>query len=111
MPNIKIFVDETVFAARRDALRSTLGPLRESVCTELAVKPEACQIAVIPVMGAEGQALANMELQYIARPERTPERIRAACTVFRALLEGAIGTLPEVRATPLDPSTYVALKG
>ena len=62
-------------------------------------------------MGADGQAAANMELHYIARPERTPERIRAACTVFRALLEGALGAVPEVRAMPLDPATYVALKG
>ena len=111
MPNMKIFVDEAVFDDRKEALRAALVPLRESLCAELTVQPEACQIAVIPVMGIEGQAVANMELHYIARPERTPDQIRAACAVFHALIEGALGAAPEVRAAPLDPETYLALKG
>ena len=110
MPNVKIFVDENVFADRREALCAALGPLRDTICTELSVPVAACQLAVIPVVGMDGQPVANMEIQYLANAERTPEMIQAACTAFHAVIEGAIGAVPAVRATPLDPATYVALK-
>ncbi len=51
-----------------------------------------------------------MEFQYLATSERTPERIRQVCSAFRDLLTAAMGVTTAVRATPLDPLTYVALK-
>ena len=110
MPNVKIFVDDAVFDELRDALAAALLPLREAICAQLSVPVVACQLAVIPVMGIEGQPIVNMEIQYLAKAERTPAVIEAACTVFRAVIEGFIGSTPAVRATPLDPDTYVALK-
>jgi hypothetical protein len=72
MPNVKIFVDEAVYADRKDALRAALPKLRDTICVELSVPVAACQLAIIPVMGMEGQPAANMELQYLATQDRTP---------------------------------------
>jgi hypothetical protein len=110
MPNVKIFVDEDLYAARRTEIRAALQPLRAALCAQLGVTPAACQLAVLPVMGLPDQPLANMEYQYLATPARTPDAIRAASAHFSALLTEALGCALAVRATPLDPETYVALK-
>ncbi|MCB1334824.1 MAG: hypothetical protein KDK26_14540 [Roseivivax sp.] len=110
MPNVKLFIDETLYAARRAEIAAMLPPLRESLCAEMSVPPAACQIAVLAVMGLPGQPSANLEMQYLAKPDRTPAMIAAACAVFRDVVEAALGSRPAVRATPLDPETYVALK-
>ena len=110
MPNVKIFVDDAVYTARGRALREMLPSLRAAICEQLSVPAEACQLAVVPVIGMEGQPSANMEIQYLAKPGRTPEMITAACTALRDVVEAAAGSRPAVRATPLDPATYVALK-
>lgn len=110
MPNVKIFVDQIVFETRRTAIDSMLPKLRESLCVELSVPVAACQLAVIPVLGMMDQPQANMEIQYLGTKDRTSQMITAACTVFRDIVQSAVGSVPAVRATPLDPTTYVALK-
>ena len=110
MPNIKLFVDQSLLATRDAEARTLLGPLRDMACHELSVPAGACQLAIIGVLGLSDQPLVNMEFQYLATPERTPERIRQVCAAFRDLLSAALGVTPAVRATPLDPATYVALK-
>ena len=110
MPNVKIFVDEDLYAARSDQIRAILPVLRDALCAQLGVPPAACQLAVLPVMGLPDQHLANMEYQYLATPSRTPDAIRAASAHFRSLMTEALGCALAVRATPLDPETYVALK-
>ena len=110
MPNVKIFVEQSVIEERLDALERSLIPLRQSLCQEFSVPEAACQIALVPVIGAAGQPVANMEIHYLSKSDRTPEMIAAACSVFRGILEPALGKVPAVRASALDPSTYVALK-
>ena len=110
MPNVKIYVDEPTYQDRKDALQALLPPLRDAICEQLKVPVAACQLAVIPVIGMAGQPVANFEVQYLGTPERTRDVITQACTVFRELVAGAVGAVPAVRATPLDPETYVALK-
>ncbi len=110
MPNVKIFADKDLLAARRSEIGAALEPLRRLLCNELKVAPSACQIAVLSVLGLADQALANVEIQYLANPERTPERIKAACLALRESLTKPLGILPAVRATPLDPASYVAVK-
>lgn len=110
MPNVKIFVNQTVFETRRTEIDSMLSKLRDSLCVELSVPVSACQLAVIPVLGMLDQPQANMEIQYLGNAERTPEMITVACKVFSEIIAPAVGSLPAVRATSLDPNTYVALK-
>ena len=110
MPNMKLFVDHHLLASREAEIAALLAPLRELACSELAVPASACQLAVIGVVGLPDQPLANMEFQYLATPDRTPERISQVCAAFRAFLSAPLGTTPAIRSTPLDPATYVALK-
>ena len=110
MPNVKIFVDQTVFEQRGSAIKAMLPLLRESLCTELSVPIAACQLAVLPVLGMPDQPQVNMEVQYLGTAERTPEMIHAACKVFSDVIAPAVESMPAIRATPLDPATYVALK-
>lgn len=110
MPNVKIFVDETLFKDRKDAIRAVLVPLREAMCAALNVPPSACQLAVIPVLGLMDQPQANIEIQYLGTAARTPEVITGACEILQEVVAAALGMAPAVRATPLDPETYVALK-
>lgn len=110
MPNVKLFVDQARFAQDAGIIAAALGPLREVICREFRVQPSACQIAALPVMGLSDQPGVNVEIQFLATPERTPERIRAVCSVLRAHLEKTIGAGIALRATPLDRATYVALK-
>lgn len=110
MPNIKLFVDQALLATRDGEIRAALGPLRDLACRELSVPASACQLAVIGVIGLQDQPLANMEFQYLALPERTPEKIHQVCAVFQDFLFAPLGLKAAIRATPLDRATYVALK-
>lgn len=110
MPNMKLFVDKDLMSRREAEIAAMLAPLRDLACRELEVPVSACQLAVIGVIGLPDQPLANMEFQYLATPERTPKRIGEVCAAFRAFLTGPLDTSPAVRATLLDPATYVALK-
>lgn len=110
MPNMKLFVDNDLMSRREAEIAAMLVPLRDLACRELAVPASACQLAVIGVVGLPDQPLANMEFQYLATPERTPKRIGEVCAAFRAFLSRPLDTTPAIRATPLEPTTYVALK-
>lgn len=110
MPNVKFFVDERRYDEMRPKLAALMVPFRESLCRELNVPVTACQLAAIPVLGMDGQPEVNCEIQYLALPERTPDIVGAALQVFRAELTEALGVTPAMRASPLDPDRYVALK-
>ncbi|MCB1395305.1 MAG: hypothetical protein H6898_08155 [Rhodobacter sp.] len=110
MPNVKIYVDHGVLAARATEIQAMLPALRTALCRELSVDISACQLAVIGVTGLPDQPLANVEYQYLLTPQRTRDRITAASTVFRQIVAAATGTHTAVRADALDPATYVALK-
>lgn len=110
MPNVKIYIDEHLFAAHKAVIVAALEPLRCLLCAELNVAPSACHIVIQSVTGLADQPLVSIEFQYLANPDRTPERIRSASVAFRDLLTGPLGCSPAIRATPIDPATYVALK-
>lgn len=110
MPNVKLFVDETLYAERRAALRDALEPLRETLCQHLEVGPEACQIAVLPVLGLPDQPPINVEIHLMPASHRTRERLFALAEALRTHLREATGGRTAVRIGALDPATYVALK-
>lgn len=107
MPNVKLYVDERCYEALRPRLAAVMAPFRDALCRELGVPVAACQLAALPVLGMEGQAEVNCEIQYLALPERSPEVVRAAMEVFGDLLEAALGQRPAMRAAPLDPVLYI----
>lgn len=110
MPNLKIYVDETIFEVSRASLHEALPRIRDFLCEAFQVTPSACQLAVIPVLGLSGQPELNIELLILPRIERTDAVIRAAAERLRDLLSTATGAHGAVRVAQLEPATYIALK-
>lgn len=110
MPNLKIYVDETIFDGVRPHLSEALEPIRALLCDAFRVTPPACQLAVIRVLGMPDQPQINTELLILPHADRTDEAIRAAAERLRSLLVSVTGARVAVRIAQLDPVTYVALK-
>lgn len=110
MPNLKIFVDETLYPDCRTALAQALGPIRDMLCKDLHVDVPACQFAVLAVGAMPDLPRVNVEMAILPRPERTRDVVLAVCGKLRAMVEDVTKTHVAVRVTALDPATYVALK-
>lgn len=110
MPNLKIFVDDTIYPDCRNALAQALGPIRDMLCRDLQVDVPACQFAVVPVGAMPDLTRVNVEMAILPRPERTRDILLAVCAKLRSIIEAATGTHVAVRVTALDPETYIALK-
>lgn len=110
MPNVKIFVDDTLYPACRATLVAALAPIRDMLCRELRVDVPACQFAVLPVAAMPDLPRVNVEMAILPRPERTRALILSVCTALQKMVEDATGTHTAIRVTSLDPETYVALK-
>lgn len=110
MPNLKIHVEDSLWLARGAELRGALPSIRGLLSDRLAVPPAACQLALIPVWGLEGQPQINAELHILPRPERTADLLRALAADLRATIAQAAPSEVAVRIAQLDPATYVALK-
>lgn len=110
MPNMKIYIDETLPKASFLSLKSALAPIREMLCAELKVDESACQFAILKVTALEDQPRVNVELMILPKPDRTQETISEVCGKLRTIVSGASGHHVAVRAAALAPQTYVALK-
>jgi hypothetical protein len=110
MPNVKIYVDDTLLPACRDRLLGSLRQLCDRLCEELSVDRAACQFAVISVSAMPELPRVNVEMQILPRPERTRDRLVSVCGMMRDMIGDATGTHVAVRMTALDPETYITLK-
>ena len=110
MPNVKIFVDDALYPATRTALSNALVAIRDMLCADLNVPVSACQFAVMPVLAMPDLPRVNVEIQILPRPERTKALVTDVCSRLRDLVQAATGTHVAVRASALDPETYIALK-
>lgn len=110
MPNVKLYVDETVHARHSAALKTMLTPLRTLLCERLTVPVAACQLAAMPVIGLSDQPLINIELLVLPHPDRTSALFHALGQEIRDIVAEATGVRCAVRFSLLDKETYVALK-
>jgi hypothetical protein len=110
MPNVKIHIEEALLVPCQSALVADLQGLREVLCRELSVGHAACQLAILPVLGLDGQPPVNVELFILPKPDRTREKLLALAGMIRARLEPITGASVAVRIAQLDAATYVALK-
>lgn len=110
MPNLKIYVDETLYPGLHDALAGALAPARALLCEALGVEVPACQLAVMPVIAMPDLPPINAEMMILPREDRTTARMTEVAQALRALLGAATGRHVAVRVAFLDPATYVALK-
>ena len=71
MPNVKIFVDDSLYPALRAQVMATLGPLRDLLCARFEVDIPACQFAVVPVGAMPDLPRLNVEMAILPRTDRT----------------------------------------
>ena len=110
MPNVKIYIDQACYDAVRPAVSDLLPDLRAMLCDLLEVAPDACQFAVLPVLGLPDQPRINAELHLMPRPSRTRDRLEQVAAGMRDSLSQASCLTVAVRIAQLDAATYVALK-
>lgn len=110
MPNLKIFVDDSLGSEARDRLHAALPSLRELICRELQVDIPLAQLALVPVMGLPDQALLAVEMQVLPKPDRTREHLVSACDAFRAALQAVVDAKTAIRVTAVDPAKYLVLR-
>jgi hypothetical protein len=110
MPNVKIFVDDTLYPAIREPLSHALVPIRDMLCHDLSVPVPACQFALMPVGAMPDLPRVNVEMAILPRPERTRDLILSVCAKLRGIVEEVTQTHVAVRVMALDPETYIALK-
>ena len=110
MPNLKIFMDETVFGQHRQAMIQVLEPIRDSICLHLGVPEAACQLAIIPVIGLSDQPAINVEIQILPSPDRSRSQIQALGSKVKDILSATACVPVAFRCAQHDPSTYVILR-
>lgn len=110
MPNLKLYINESHYAHVRPVLSAFLPELRTNLCAWLEVVPEACQLAVLPVLALPDQPCINAELHLLPRASRTRERLERVGEQMRDTLVAVSGLSVAVRIAQLDSATYVALK-
>ena len=110
MPNVKIYVDETLLPGCREALSALLQPLRTMLCESLNVEVAACQFAILPAIVMADLPLVAVEMHILPHPHRTREKVNAVAQAVQAMIGDAAGTHTAVRIALLVPEGYVALK-
>lgn len=110
MPNLKIHVEEIVWAKQADHLVAALPSLRETLCRELKVDVPLCHLTVIPVRGLSDQTPISIEIQMLPKPDRTRDLILSVCGQLRDTVAEATSEKAAVRVVTLDPATYVTLR-
>lgn len=110
MPNVKIFVDETLLPTCRATLTAALPPLRATLCASLNVAVPACQFAVLSVIAMTDLPRVNVEIHLMPHPDRTRESLTTLAAQVQAQIGAATASHTAVRIATLNPQTYVALK-
>lgn len=110
MPNVKIYVDESLYPGCQEPLTASLRLIRDMLCAGLKVEAQACQLALIPVGVMSDLPRVNIEMSVMPRPDRRREAMIALCNNLRKLVEAATSAHVAMRVTTLDPETYIALK-
>jgi hypothetical protein len=110
MPNVKIYIDETLLPGCRDRLVAALEPMRTLLCEGLNVDLSACQFAVLPVLALPDQPHINVELNILPHPDRTRARLKDLAEQVQILLRAATDTHAAIRIATLAPETYLAVK-
>ena len=110
MPNVKIYVDETLFPVCRAALKEALPPLRTLLCDALNVDPLACQFAILSAVVMPDLPRVNVEIHILPHADRTRERLTLLAKQVQAQIGAVTKVHTAVRMTVLVPEGYVALK-
>jgi hypothetical protein len=110
MANVKFFIDQAVMRDKDAVLDGVMAQMRALICDRLEVAPGACQFAALAVRSLPDQPPVNVELHILAKPDRTPEKLRALCLLLRDQVSDALSVKVAIRCAQLDAASYIAIK-
>ena len=110
MPNLKIYVDETLLPDCLAKLTDALPALRAMLCEALKVDIAACQFVVLSALVMPDLPRVNVELHIMPHPDRTREVLMSMAKQVQTQIGSVTGTHTAVRITTLVPDAYIALK-
>jgi hypothetical protein len=110
MPNLKIFVDESLGAEASERLHAALPSLRELMCRQLGVDIPLAQFVLVPVLGLGDQAQLAVEMQILPKPDRTREHLVSTCEALRDALRAVADVKTAIRVTTVDPANYLVMR-
>ena len=110
MPNVKLYVDETVLPGCRADLIAALPGLRTMLCDVLKVDRAACQFAILSVIAMPDLPQVNVEVHLLDHSDRTRAMLKSVAEAVQAQVAAVTGTHTVVRIATLVPDTYFALK-
>ncbi len=110
MPNVKLYVDETVLSGCRAGLIAALPSLRTMLCDRLKVYDVACQFAILSVIAMPDLPRVNVEMHLLPHPDRTRDMLKSLAAAMQSLIAAVTGTYTAVRIATLVPDAYIALK-
>jgi hypothetical protein len=110
MPNVKLYVDETLLPGCRAGLIAALPGLRAMLCDRLKVDVAACQFAILSVIAMPDLPQVNVEMHILPHPDRTREMLNSLAAAVQSQIAAVTGTHIAVRIATLIPDTYVVLK-
>lgn len=110
MPNVKIYVDETLLPGCREGLMAAMAPLRQMLCEALKVDPKACQFAILSALVMPDLPRVNVEMHILPHPDRTRDRLTGLAEAVQSRIGSVTGTHTAVRIATLEPQGYVAKK-
>lgn len=110
MPNVKLYVDETVLPGCRAGLIAALPGLRTMLCDRLKVDGAACQFAILSVIAMPDLPRVNVEMYLLPHPDRSQEMLKSIAAAVQSLIAAVAGTHTAVRIATLVPDAYIALK-
>jgi hypothetical protein len=110
MPNVKLYVDETLLPGCRVALIAALPGLQAMLCDRLKVESAACQFAILSVIAMPDLTRVNVEMHLLPHPDRTQDTLKSLAGAMQSLIAAVTGTHTAVRFATLVPDPYIALK-
>jgi hypothetical protein len=110
MPNVKLYVDETVLPSCRAGLIAALPGLRTMLCDALKVDDVACQFAILSVIAMPDLPRVNVEMHLLPHPDRTRDKPKSLAAAMQSLIAAFTSTHTAVRIATLVPDSYIALK-
>jgi hypothetical protein len=93
LPNIKIYVNESVLTVRKPELIAALEPLREMIIGHLDVPKSACQLAIVSIVGLEDEPALNVEMHVMPGGKRTQKSLEALGAAIQGAYSGVIRPL------------------
>ncbi len=109
MPNMKIYVDHSIWEGKAGPLARSLPVLKSMMCDTLGVPIKAAHVIIIQTIGADNQPLVSAEVQTFASEQRSKQLLDDLSDTIRDHLTKTCETVAVSRIQTISSdSSHVA---